>query len=275
MSPLQFELSRELPSDLRDLIWQTFFVERQRGIVLSEHFPWMVKPSDGVLYASLRQNRGLVGGLAVKRLAGPGLSNGDFVAIGLVCVDSQLRGQGMASRLLEETLTRLKQLGTGAATLWTGKPGVYTRHGFELAEPAWFGQVSMLTMSAPGSGEFRLRRWPDSDELTTLQRGLPPFAHHAQRISSRDGRASAIVIYDAAGAALAEWHGDDDQVAALLRETMPAQWRMNAIQGDTLAKTLEGVGASTRLEASHLQMWKHFGSARRSPLPSLRLLDRI
>ena len=75
---------------------------------------------------------------------------------------------------------------------------------------------------------------------------------------------------------LAEWRGDDLDVARLLRSCMPPVWRLNALVGDTLPNTLSAYGWHVNLVPTKLRMILALKSGKLShQIYNLRLLDRI
>lgn len=270
MSAVAFEFGTSLPAAYKDLLWEVFFAQRGRGISLAEHFPELTIEHSRLWCAFLHADGELLAGLVVKLQ--PISKSAHVGLIGLVCVQPAVRGRGLSTLLLQHTLDRLAAMGLAGVTLWTGKPGVYAKLGFKHDDPALFGTVSDLPRRAQA---LQMQPWPDRQERTGANRGLPPYAWYAQRISTAEGSASAIVIYDAAGAALAEWSGTDQAVADLLQSAMPSRWRFNALLGDQLPGVLASAGARVQLVPTLLQMWKHLNAVDHIERPRLRLLDRI
>lgn len=260
MSRAVFIFEARLQPRFAALAWDVFFAERSRGLNLGRHFPWLGR-EDGLHYGYLTDGGELVAGLCTRRIPAAGLK---AAAIGLVCVRADRRGEGLGRQLLDKSLGALDARGFDALTLWTGKPEVYRNQGFEIDDPSlllhiddW--QPSPQIMAATTG-------WPDS-------RGLPPYALGGQRLHSE--AAEALVLTDPRGCAVAEWQGDDDDVAELLAATMPARWRLHALPGDTLPARLARRGATIQTEAQRLQMWRwHPGQTKRT-VPALRVLDRI
>lgn len=266
----KFNFSRSLSGEYRDLLWHVFFVERGRGFSLAEHFPGLVEGRQVFWCATLSENGEVLAGLVVKQQTADALQG--IAVIGLVCVHSARRGQGLSTILLERTLAQLDAMGFASAVLWTGKPSVYAKLGFELDDPASFGTVSNLPRR---NLRLQMQVWPDEAERSGSNRGLPPYALHAQRISTIDTAASAVIVFDAAGAALAEWSGEDGALLGLLQSAMPSRWRLNSLQGDDLPALLATAGAQVDLAPAQLQMWKALSNGAVTERPRLRLLDRI
>lgn len=257
-----------------DLMWSAFFAERDRGRSLVEHFPWLndLRRSRSWL-ATIRDDRSQpVACLVVKRH----FDHADTASIGLVCVRADLRGQGLSQSLLSNATRQAGALGMTRLTLWTGKPAVYVRHGFQTRDPALFGWVRNTTgSSSPVTVAARRMTWPDSEEGQGGNRGLPPFAVEAYRLIDGLDRAQAVIVLDRNGPIVAEWSGDDADVAHLLSTELPTTWRLNALRCDTLIAALQDDGVDVDLAESCLQMWQTGAGASQTPLPRLRFLDRI
>ena len=271
---MQLTFAQATSPESFDLMWSCFFAERDRGRSLVEHFPFLadLRRSRAWL-ATLRDGRSqTVACLVVKRHS----EHADTASIGLVCVRADLRGQGLSQSLLSIAIQRTGELGMTRLTLWTGKPAVYVRHGFEIRDPALFGWVRKTTVpTSPLTVAARRMAWPDIQETQGSNRGLPPFAVDAYRLIDGRDRAQALIVLDGSGPLVAEWSGDDVDVAHLLGAELPATWRLNALQGDTLITALQCRGVQVDLAESGLQMWRAEAGAAQTPLPRLRFLDRI
>ena len=271
---MQLTLEQASSPGWLDLMWSTFFRERGRGRSLAEHFPWLtdLRRSRTWLATILDDRSQPVAGLAVKRH----FDHSDTASIGLVCVRADRRGQGLSQSLLSGAIKQAHALGMTRLTLWTGKPAVYLKLGFQPRDLALFGWVKNTGASPPSiTSPTRRVTWPDSAERQGCNRGLPPFAIDAYRLIDGLGRAQAVVVVDGSGPIVAEWRGDDVDVAHLLRASLPARWRMNALQGDRLITELIGCGLDVDLADSCLQMWRTDAGVSRNALPPVRLLDRI
>ena len=265
MARLRFEFSSHLPPAYASLLWDVFFVQRSRGLSLQAHFPWITRPDDDTRFATLSDGAQLLAGLTLRRC-------GDAtVAIGLVCVHPEHRGQGLSTQLLEAALREADQRGYTATTLWTGKPAVYQAHGFVLRDEALQYQVN--DWPAAAATPARAQRWPDTTEAAGRDRGLPAYAHHCLRVGT--DRAELLMLLDPLGASLAEWRGEDADVIELLSAVMPARWRLNALQDDSLPEALAARGTPLTVSPQQLQMWRPGPGASWPELPRLRLLDRI
>jgi GNAT superfamily N-acetyltransferase len=277
MSAPEFRLTPLLPGPYRQLLWRTFFEERGRGFSLEDHFPQTSRPRDGVSYAVLEAGDEVLAGLMVRALpAPPGEVSHRAAAIGLVCVARAHRGKGLSRKLLSRCIEALTAQGIEAMTLWTTKPAVYQPLDFETADTTVAGWVGIQRDPLDAQQSLLIERWPDALERRERGRGLPPFAFAAQRITSADARASAVLLWDPLGASVAEWIGPPDAVTDMLARLMPPRWRLHAVEGDALPDVLASRGSTVALAPNALQMWRAPGTAQAwSRQYRLRLLDRI
>ena len=263
--------SRSASPQYLNLVWEEFFRSRQRGLALGTHFPWMSRPSPGVCYAELAEGGELAGGLVLKDCSG--LLRGDgrrAACIGLVCVKAEQRGRGLSRVLLAQAIERGREEGFGALTLWTGKWGVYEPLGFTLQDPALFGWVE----NPPG----RSAGVPSGADLEPAP-GLPvpPFARDVAVLTGPG--AACTLIRDAAGPIVADYRGDPDAAAGLLRRALPGHWRLNTFRDDPLLAALARAGMTADLRPAGLQMWLPLGDPLEprewARLGRFTVLDRI
>lgn len=264
MARLHFDFSSRLPSSYAALLWDTFFIQRGRGVSLKAHFPWIEVPAEGLAFATLSDGDTVLAGLTIR----PCPRN--TAAVGLVCVHPTHRGQGLSQLLLTQALTRVDESGVAATTLWTSKHHVYKAQGFRTQDDSLICEVQELRSA--GSTALGCR-WPDAQEASVPRRGLPPYGLHGLRFAN--DHASLVALVDPRGLAVAEWQGRDDDVVALLGTVMPARWRLHALQGDSLPQALTKAGATVIATPQSLQMWRPHPGHALPDLPPLRLLDRI
>lgn len=267
-TPLVVALDDAPPPGYVALCWDVFFQSRGRGVSMHAHFPWLHVPGQAV-FVTLRCEGAVIAGCALRFIDDRTRSRRG-ATLGLVCVDAKHRGRGHSSRVLERAIAHADALGLADLLLWTGKPGVYERHGFAPDDDGLFGTVCAPAGVRGAAVDATPAPWPGEGET----RGLPPFAQSGRRWQSAD--ASAIVVNDANGAILAEWSGPDSAVAALLAHAMPPAWRINALAGDTLPALLARRGFALDLQPSRLRMLRPGQAAGASPRRyDLRVLDRM
>ena len=156
---------------------------------------------------------------------------------------------------------------------------VYARHGFVCDGVERLGDVVPgLCEPAPLSGWVE-RPWPSGAEevLPHLRRGMPAFARSARHlcVETVGGLAQAIVLDTAGGPAVAEWQGDEEDVARLLVASLPGRWTCNAIEGDRLLEVLRHQGCTVQLRPTGTRFVRWLTPQTDRVLPTLRVLDRI
>ncbi|MEY4907301.1 MAG: hypothetical protein RL260_1019 [Pseudomonadota bacterium] len=263
-----------VPSDFRALAWRVFFTSRGRGISLAHHFPWIDQECRTVSVCAWVGGT-LVGGLVIRRI--PMSDGGQCGLVGLVCVEASERGKGWSHRLLEVATAQAGQQGLTALLLWTQKPEVYARHGFVLGGSELLGDVVSRSEVVPLPLQTE-QPWPsETVSIGAVLRGLPAFARSARRLDVETARgvASAIVLETAAGPAVAEWHGDEHDVAELLVTSLPQHWVLNAIEGDRLVGALQACGCSMQLRPSRTRFVRWVTPDTGRVLPDVRVLDRV
>lgn len=263
---LTVDITPKSPSQFTALAWDIFFASRGRGISQAVNLGWFDDPQ--AYFVTVRDGQQVVAGLGVRPVKCRG---GEYVAgiVGLVCVHAAQRSRGHAQTALLAAISEAARLGIHDLILWTGQPAVYQRLGFMLQDGECSGWVSG-DVKAEASSPPVHSDWPEPGSF----RGLPAFALRGHRWSAPD--ATAVVIEDAAGPMLCEWHGSDDAVAQLLGHVMPARWRLHALAGDSLPGMLTAKGWTVDLAPSPLRMVKPL-RAKQGPADPyrLRLLDRI
>lgn len=271
---ITLKVSDEPDSAYLDLAWDIFFRQRGRGLHLGIHFPWATTPRNHIWYVLARHGDAVIGGLTVleRRCA-----KGMFGIVGLVCVDPSMRGQKTASRLMQHAIEHAHARGCGALTLWTGQPYVYTGQGFVVHDGGAYGWVTRAARMPSTSDD--VVRTIRSTEIPGSDRGIPPFALGMKQIECTATRATVTLVEDAKGPIVAEWHGEDSDVEALLCVALPERFRLNCRQDDSLVAAMLTSGWTASLQPTQLQMWR-VSDAASTPrdwddASRLRLLDRI
>jgi GNAT superfamily N-acetyltransferase len=273
---ITFEITDSSHPAYRDLAWDIFFRQRGRGVDLLTHFPWIETRNPHIWYVLARRGGTVVGGLTVlERTCGKGV----FGVVGLVCVDASMRGQKIASHLTQTAIEQAQSRHCGALTLWTGQPHIYAGHGFMVHDGSAYGWVTRATESFGTPGTPTDIRKISGIGTRKAGSGVPPFALGTEQIECVLSHTTVTLANDANGAIVAEWHGEDVEVEALFRAALPARFRLNCRQGDSLVAMMATSGWTTALQPSSLQMWQVFDASATAgdwdEASRLRLLDRI
>ena len=141
------------PADLAQLLPlldEEFVFAKGRRLSLAQRFPTRFaaeRRAQQLLLAVDGQQ--IAAALAIRRFDwrdGEEIFSGAM--IGAVYTRPPYRGQGLASRLLQEAAQRLRQEGVDFAVLWTDQPAFYARLGWQSADCGLLGSLK-LAPSAP------------------------------------------------------------------------------------------------------------------------------
>jgi GNAT superfamily N-acetyltransferase len=234
--------------------------------------------SSGAFYIHLSRGADVVGGLVVKDSSHCMRSGGPKVAsIGLVCIQKDHRGKGLSNLLLSAAIEHARDEGFHALTLWTSKWRVYEKHGFALDDRSLYGWATNPDADAeidPFVGE---RGWREDIRTVDATAPLPPFANES--IVLMRGTTACTVLRDRGGAIVADFCGESDAVAQLLKQALPRRWRLNVPLGDPVLETLARQGISLELHRANLQMWKSLDAsclpAELADMSCFNVLERI
>jgi len=262
-----------------NLIFNEFFLSRNRGLALEAHFPWIRNSSVAASFAHLYEGDELIGGLVIKDSSHCMTSGYPKIAsIGLVCVASKHRGEGLSKILLSAAIQNARDEKFGALTLWTSKWGVYQSLGFVIEDNSLYGWVNN---PSGGSGDDSFNSPRNSmaiarEYLTGLP--VPPFAESV--IILRGVNTTCTLVTDGVtGPIVVAYTGEPDLVAAILKDELPERWRLNATSGDPILKSLSRVGMTVEMKAVNLQMWlpldDTFTPAQLASMSRFTVLDRI
>lgn len=247
---MEIEISTKRNSTFEKIAWDIFFESKQRGVSFDRHFPWISSSSNNVWYLIAKSGNTVVGGLVLKEKK-ISFENKVFKLglIGLVCIKTEFRTLGIASKLIREATTFVTANRLDALTLWTGKPAIYEKHGFIGKDPWLYGSVNrtdaLINRSKFLSVSFNHRQ--------RLDLALPPFARSVSEYF--DDQSSALIVQDSTGCILMEYSGEASNVAAMLATQMPPRWRINVTNNDPLLEQLVQLGLNIAIQPSNLQMW--------------------
>lgn len=248
--PVSIKKTSSRDIDFEKLVWEVFFQSKKRGISIDRHFPWMLDSREVGFYILAEKEEEIVGGLVVKvryeSINGREMKIG---LIGLVCVKSDLRGQGISKKIIEAALEQAEIDNYDALTLWTNYPALYKPYGFLSADGWSYGRVFRDNYSS-GIDKNLL---DDINIIKMEELALPPFA---QSVCKLNGASSSIyLLMDEAGYIVAEYQGSVKEAALLMVEKLPESWRLNVFQGDPLLDELKTLGCQIEVNPVNLQMW--------------------
>jgi GNAT superfamily N-acetyltransferase len=214
-----------VPEAARGLVWQTFFVEAERGVDFATHLPWHGESS---VWTVLVCDDDHAIAAAIMRPA----SQTGVAMVGYVCVDVSVRGQGYARRLIASVKEVADDHGYRATLLWTGKPDVYAGQDFAIVGHDDFLRVERIVRGEAEPPVFHTAAWPGAGDAV----GLPAFATTGYRLCS--GRAEAIVVEGKRSVTLIDWSGDFVDVVALMDAGGHKIWGVNLSAGHDVTDAL-------------------------------------
>ena len=144
---------QELPLVIQ-LLDQEFISKKNRNISLESRFPHTLTAENADHIRVLLRNGRISGACATRPF--------DWITkervwralmVGMVWIDSNQRGRGLGSALIESLPAFFKERGFDFGVLWTGSPAFYQRQGWRLNCPGLFG-CAMHGKPRPDSKEI-------------------------------------------------------------------------------------------------------------------------
>ncbi len=261
-----------IPRDSIRLMWQTFFAARNRGISPEYHFPWIHDKHDVYCVRCIFDDgftQSTAASLVLRHRTHE--SGRKLGLIGLVCVAENFRGMGLSTRLLQQAVVLAKTQRLTHLVLWTTKPDVYSKFGFETDSTDMLGQVARR---GSRSAEFKLKKSAvTADIVATVLNGAPAFANEVVRYSASNGVSISICKSNSAET-LVEHTGLMDQVMDLIDHVMPDSWNLNVPERAPVIEALNQNGYDTDLKPSAVRMTLALDDFERQP-GSIPFLERI
>lgn len=267
MSDIRTRILPAVPDAARALIWEEFFRSRGRGVSLAFHSPWIDDPAGLFCVTASEGEAGPVLGTLVVKLRTTDDTH-RLGMIGYVCVASDHRGRGISRLMMNDAVLAARERGLASLVLWTQTPQVYRGNGFVPRANDIFRQYGPIK-GGPMAGELKTQDWPGTGDAA---RGIPAFASSARRVAG--ARASIILLETPGGPAVAEWNGQDGDVADLIAAAVPGDWWLNAFADDGLLTELDDRAATLQDRPPGMMVLPLDGQDPAS-VPGVRLLDRI
>lgn len=224
------------------LIWKVFFEEKNRGVSIDKHFPWIKNESDNIYYEAYQESQ-LVGGITVKSLA---VTRSKKVALlGLVVVRQECRGKGIFDYLIRHVISDLETSKFVSIFLWSSQHYLYEKHGFETCDDYLFG-----TIKRPINNAIEYDKRDFFLDSSTLP--IPTFSHELLRNRYK----SAVILYsDFSGYnSILHFEGADCDVRVLIHSLAENKCFINVKCNDSILACLRDYKFSLDLESSNLQM---------------------
>jgi GNAT superfamily N-acetyltransferase len=247
-----------ISDSLKNIFWRVFFESKKRGVSLERHFPWLVDDNTQKVFLEARISSATVGGLVLRQqlykvkdeIVSVGL-------VGLVCVEFEFRGNGVAAALLENAISYGNQNDFDYLTLWTSQHNLYAKHAFYLVDPWSYGWVKTDICSVPLNNDIDDSNISISENKTT---SLPPYASASYNYVYRN--LSFTTVKDELGDIVVNYTGDPMESSRLMIKSLPKRWRLNAVRNDAIISALAGYGTDLKLMPANLQMWCNLDRSR-------------
>ncbi len=130
-----------------------------------DDFPVILGAQNSSWQLIYKTENGIIAGCIAALIREHKTSCGTFLVagIGSVVTRPEFRGKGISSALQNEMLLRLKGKKIPLGVLWTDKPEIYSRRGFQAA--GWELHASVAQMTIPGvlPQGFRIREFSEVD----------------------------------------------------------------------------------------------------------------
>lgn len=245
LEPMVMRSQGEIPHvDYLKMIWDEFFVSRNRGIALSKHFPWIFEPAKDFFVITVNIGKKCVGGLVLKdSTENIQCKKVKVLSLGLVCIIPEYRGRGLSSLLLNSAVDLAINNKYQAITLWTSKHRVYESAGFKLADNGLYGCVKRIIRRQAGNTDVK---------SCCSYQPLPPFANECIELFTNDAR--VYMISDGNGPILAKHEGVITGVIDIVQCMFPDSWRMNTLVDSPLIPAMQGEYEMS-FRQTDLQMW--------------------
>lgn len=159
-----------------NIVWDVFFKQKNRGINLKIHFPWLFDSSTPFLSFEINKNEEIVGGLIV---AEKNINSIKVGLLGLVCIDEAFRGKGYLNKLMNSALSTLALENFDAIYLWTSQHDLYKKYGFYSLDDSILVKVRYITNSQTESkSKIKITERADLS--------VPPFANSVYQADTDD-----------------------------------------------------------------------------------------
>lgn len=265
-------VSDGIPPESMSLLWQVFFVSRNRGISPEFHFPWIHDKHNLYCVGANFDDGSSQTTAASLILRHRPLDSGKKLGlIGLVCVAEKFRGMGLSTRLLQQAVELAKKQNLTHLLLWTTKPDVYKKLDFETDSTDMFGQV---TRRGSRKTEFKLAKDAVASRVyASVLNGAPAFANEVVRYFTLNG-ASISICKSSLSETLVEYTGMMEQVIDLIDRMMPDRWNLNVPEHAPIIEALSHNGYDTNLKPSAVRMTLALGECDHLS-GTIPFLDRI
>lgn len=158
-----------------EIVWDIFFLQKKRGVDLTQHFPWFFDKTANFLTFEAIVDGHTAGGLVVLEKI---INDIKIGLVGLVCVDARYRGNGLLRKLMskmEQVCIREQYSGL---VLWTSQHSLYSPHGFMVSDDSVIVKINVKNKGKETPNPNLIFKINECFDLA-----LPPFAEKMYRYS--------------------------------------------------------------------------------------------
>ncbi len=256
-----------VPKEARHLIWDVFFLSKQRGVALEYHFPWITNERTTTCITindTSHVGCETVATLVIKEIYIDKV--GSIGLIGLVCVHPHYRGRGHSSSLIQHAIDFGLEKSWAALLLWTTKPHIYLKVGFEVDKCDEFGSVARIANSHIATSST-----PVVETLNEF--GVPAFATEIKKFSN--GVDFLIICNTHQEPTLVDWSKNMTQTLELIDRVLLNSWKINAPSGSDLISRLLARGYSVNLAQGSARMVRRLRPSYVHEIPYIGILHRV
>lgn len=226
-SKFNIQVATGIPDCAKQLIWETFYLKRARGVAWHQHLPWAAHHKTKSAIATRSKNsQNEVAAVAVMR---PHVFAGENV-IGYVCVAQGYRGQGLVSKLIAELKDQARDQGVDRLVLWTSLPRVYISAGFHISRQ--YRNVAIAPFSKKAGRNIEAHKW--DSRLNHDMIGMPPFSTATWRLTYKNSKEYVIIADAPNGCVMLDAFGQAEAISDILMEHCQNIWNASLDVGDSL-----------------------------------------
>lgn len=251
--------------DFEKIIWDEFFLKKNRGVSLRYHYPFLYTNSREYYNIIVRHSEKVVGGLILQINSS---ADGLYGAIGMVCIKEAFRGKGLFNILFESTLNFSKQHSIHKLVLWTSKHDLYKNFDFVKKTQ------EVLLLPSTGSNCQKLK-WTLSDGKEFDLINKPPYATNLSTLLLRNNTIG--LFKDKIGTVIFDYQGKPQEINDIIHSfTCKEMIKIIISENDELFKFI--IKNTERVEVIKEQTemwWVDDSQGKLVSKPYISLLDRI
>lgn len=233
----------EISKEFEEIVWNEFFVKRNRGVSLQYHYPFLYNENKNYVNISIKISGVTVGGLILQFKH---IDNIFYGSIGLVCIKDEYRGLGLFNMLFVYTLAYAKKKFIHKLFLWTSKHSLYEKFGFhkKIQEYLYIEPTRSATMSFENY---------ETCFAELNETNKPPFVKEFIRVQY--GNHTVYLFQDANGFSLYKYKGQVENVLDIIKPFSSKSLRILLSKDDELFQLILKEVTNSKLIEDDTEMW--------------------